>query len=136
MKGLNLLDVCLDAEGVTIPGKTTLMITSSTVETLKFIAAILNSSVAFFYLKEKYPASSYNQGTTFTKGMINDLPIPHVKPSERAKLLSCVENILTARQRDVEADASAMERELDQLVYALYGLTAAERAIVEAATAD
>lgn len=74
VKGLNLLDACLDADGTTIPAKTTLLITSPSLEDLKFLPSIINSSVAFFYLKERYPASSYNQGTTFTKEMINDLP--------------------------------------------------------------
>ncbi len=107
------------------------MITSSNLETLKLLAAILNSSVSFFYLKEKYPASSYNQGTTFTKGMINDLPIPEIKPNDRTKLVSHVDQILAAKQRDASADTSALEREIDELVYALYGLTPEEIKLVE-----
>lgn len=39
--------------------------------------------------------------------------------------------ILTAKQRDAEANVSAWEREIDQLVYALYGLTPEEIQIVE-----
>ena len=31
-----------------------------------------------------------------------------------------------AKQRDAEADVGALERELDELVYALYGLTLEE----------
>jgi adenine-specific DNA-methyltransferase len=45
-----------------------------------------------------------------------------------------VDRILGAKQRDADADVSAMEREIDQLVYALYGLTAEEIQIVEGAT--
>jgi len=131
VKGLNLLDGCLDSEGTTIPGKTTLLITSSNLETLKLVAAILNSSVPFFYLKEKYPASSYNQGTTFTKEMFNDLPIPEIKANDRAKLVSSVDKIVAVKQRDAEADTSALEREIDRLVYELYELTPEEIAIVE-----
>jgi hypothetical protein len=37
-----------------------------------------------------------------------------------------VERILAAKQRDAEADVSALEREIDELVYALYGLTPEE----------
>ena len=44
-----------------------------------------------------------------------------------------VDNILVAKQRDAEADVSAVEREIDQLVYALYGLTPEEIQIVEGA---
>lgn len=44
-----------------------------------------------------------------------------------------MERILSAKQRDAEADTSALERELDELVYALYGLTPEEIQIVEGA---
>jgi len=43
-----------------------------------------------------------------------------------------VERILAAKQR-AEADVSALEREIDELVYALYGLTPEEVKLVECA---
>ena len=43
------------------------------------------------------------------------------------------DRILAAKQRDAKADVSALERELDELVYALYGLTPEEIKIVEGA---
>lgn len=101
---------------------------------LKLLLAIVNSSVAFFYLREKYPASSYNQGTTFTKEMINELPIPEIEADDRTKLISMVDRILAAKQRDPKADTTALEREIDQLVYNLYDLTAEEIAVVEGST--
>lgn len=106
---------------------------SVNLETLKFLAAILNCSVPFFYLKEKYPASSYNQGTTFTKEMINDLPIPGIKANHWARLVSSVDTIVAAKQRDAGADVSALERELDEFVYAIHGLTPEEIKLVEGA---
>jgi hypothetical protein len=134
LKGLNLLDACLDADGTIIPGKTTLLIASEDSETLKLLLAIVNSSVTFFYIKEKYAASSYNQGTTFTKEMINDLPIPEITSHDRVKLVSVVDRILSAKKRDPQADTTALEREIDQLVYRLYDLTPEEITIVEEAT--
>jgi hypothetical protein len=44
-----------------------------------------------------------------------------------------VERILSAKQRDASADVSALEREIDELEYALYGLTPEEKALVQAA---
>src|ERR1035437_1893055 len=41
---------------------------------------------------------------------------------------------LSAKQRDAGADVSALEREIDQQLYALYGLTPEEIKIVEEAT--
>ena len=43
------------------------------------------------------------------------------------------DRILAAKQRDAGADVSGLEGEIDQLVYALYGLTAEEIKIVEGA---
>jgi len=45
-----------------------------------------------------------------------------------------VERILSAKQRDAGADVSAWERELDEWVYALYGLTPEEIKLVEGQT--
>ena len=44
-----------------------------------------------------------------------------------------MERILSAKQRDAGADVSAWERELDELVYALYALTSEEIKTVEGA---
>ena len=131
VKGLNLLDACLDSEGEIIPGKTTLMVTSERPESLKFLLGLLNSKLAFFYLKEKYPASSYNLGTTFTKDMINNLPVPLLSDKRSREMILVVERIVAKKQHDPAADTSALEREIDQQVYALYGLTPEEIAIVE-----
>lgn len=134
VKGLNLLDACLDSKGEIIPGKTTLMVTSESPESLKFLLGLLNSKLAFFYLKEKYPASSYNLGTTFTKDMINNLPIPAFSEERSAEMILVVDRIVAAKKANPAADTSALEREIDQQVYALYGLTPEEIAIVEGLT--
>ena len=131
VKGLNLLDACLDSEGEIIPGKTTLMVTCESPESLKFLLGILNSKLAFFYLKEKYPASSYNLGTTFTKDMINNLPIPALSEKRSGEMILVVDRIVAAKKANPAADTSALEREIDQQVYALYGLTPEEIATVE-----
>lgn len=44
-----------------------------------------------------------------------------------------LDRILAVKQREAGADVSALERELDELVYALYGLTPEEKALVQAA---
>ena len=52
---------------------------------------------------------------------------------EPAALVGLIDRILVAKRRDAKADASAFERELDELVYALYGLTPEEIKFVEGA---
>jgi adenine-specific DNA-methyltransferase len=76
IKGLTLLDVCLDFNGEVIPGKSTLVIPADDIQKLKYLMLILNSKLPIFYIKEKYRGSSYNQGINFSKDMINELPFP------------------------------------------------------------
>ena len=45
-----------------------------------------------------------------------------------------VERILAAKAKNPQTDTSPLEREIDELVYQLYGLTEAEIAIVEGKT--
>jgi hypothetical protein len=134
LKGLNLLDACLDSDGTVIPGIPTLLISSEHVETLKLVLALVNSSVAFFYIKEKYVSSSYNGGTTFTKEMINDLPIPAISLADRTKIVSAVDRVLVAKRDGVHSDVAMLEREIDGLVFALYRLSPGDRDLVERAT--
>ncbi|MGA2220772.1 MAG: hypothetical protein ABSH21_03170 [Verrucomicrobiia bacterium] len=45
-----------------------------------------------------------------------------------------VDRILAAKQREAGADTTALEQEIDRLIYALYGLTPAEIKLVESAS--
>ena len=58
---------------------------------------------------------------------------PAAPPEKQKPVERLVDRILAAKQRDAEADVSALERESDELVYALYGLTPEEIKIVEGA---
>jgi hypothetical protein len=138
LKGLNLLDACLDIEGDTIPGKSTLVITSEKINELKLLLAIINSKLIYFYLKEKFVASSYNQGISFTKGMINNLPLPKIEQRNRNLIIKIVDKILAITKDNDYLENSAKqakvheyEKQIDRLVYKLYGLTAEEIKIVE-----
>ena len=60
------------------------------------------------------------------------LPIPDVTPEQQAPIIALVDKILNAKRADLEADVSNLEKEIDKLVYDLYGLTDDDIAIVEA----
>lgn len=133
MKGLNLLDAFLDDDGITIPGKTTLVITNKddSLDELKFLLALINNSLIFYFIKEKYSSSSYNLGVSFTKEMINGIPFPKSNGNIRKKIISTVNHILAAKRTNPQEDTSQWEEEIDLLVYQLYGLTDEEISIVE-----
>lgn len=131
IKGLNLLDGTLDSCGDTIPAKTTLIVTSDKIDNLKFLLALLNNKLILFFLKEKYPASSYNQGISFTKDMINNYPIPDVDDTQKNEIVNLVNQILEIKKENSEADTSELEEKIDQLVYELYDLTDEEIKVIE-----
>ena len=66
---------------------------------------------------------------------VERLPIPTSSPEKQKAVERLVDRVLAAKQRDAEADVSAFEQEIDQLVYALYGLTPEEIQIVEGTAA-
>ena len=54
-----------------------------------------------------------------------------VEATEHDATVALVEQILTAKKADITAHTTEWEREIDERVYRLYGLTSAEIAIVE-----
>jgi hypothetical protein len=64
---------------------------------------------------------------------VKKLPLAIADKADQKEIADLVKKILAAKQRDAEADTSALEREIDELVYALYGLTPEEKALVQAA---
>ena len=61
-------------------------------------------------------------------------PIPAVPTTQQKPVERLVERILAAKQKNPAADTSALEREIDQQVYALYGQRPEEIKIVEDAS--
>ena len=69
------------------------------------------------------------------------LPIPDVPPEKQAPIVALVEQILAAKKSPPtplseggsksQTDIPVLEAEIDRLVYALYGLTEEEIAVVE-----
>ena len=95
---------------------------------VKYLLGVMNSSAARDFLRANRRSNIHLYPDDWKK-----LPIPDVPP-EKQKAVEClVDRILAAKQRDAVADVSALEREIDQLVYALYGLAPEEIQIVEAA---
>ncbi|MEA4967454.1 MAG: Eco57I restriction-modification methylase domain-containing protein, partial [Bacteroidaceae bacterium] len=132
IKGLTLLDACFDFDGRVIPGKSTLVICEKDINKLKFIAAIINSKLPLFYIKEKYASSSYNGGINFTKDMINNFPIPKITDADQKKLVNLVDTILDTKNKNPNADTSSIETQIDDEVYKLYSITPQEKNIIEA----
>ena len=76
----------------------------------------------------------YDNKETFPKikkQPLEQIPVRDIRAHEQIAIIELVDRILALKQRDAEADVSALEREIDQLVYGLYVLTPEEIQIVE-----
>ena len=104
IKGLTLLDGALDLDASFIPGKSTIVICSASPATLKFLAGVVNSRFASFYVKQKYASASYNGGVNFTPDMINSIPVPQ-KVNE-AEIARQVDLIIKAKEVRLAASSS------------------------------
>ena len=92
----------------------------------KFLLAILNSEFINWYF-----VNFLSEKLHFYPNDAKGLPIPKIPAAEQRPYIELVERILTAKDANPSADTSALESEIDGLVYALYGLTADESAAVE-----
>ena len=96
----------------------------------KYLIGLLNSSLLDFYNKKRNITNQ--QG--FPQILMTDLqglPIREVKIDKQQPIVNLVNQILSRKNQNPMADTSALEHEIDQLVYKLYGLTDDEIAIVE-----
>ena len=101
-------------------------------ESVKYLCAVLNATLATWFM----------QNTALTLGMgvarwkrftVERIPIPKLSASKQRPFVRLVDRILEAKAADPGADTSELEREIDRLVYELYGLTEEEDTAVERA---
>jgi len=85
-----------------------------------FLLGILNSKV----LNHAFSTKFLNVG--IKAEYLKDIPVPNASGETEACLERLVRSILAIKRTDLSADVSALEGEIDALVYKLYGLTAEE----------
>jgi adenine-specific DNA-methyltransferase len=96
---------------------------------LKYVLAILNSKVSHYW----FIYNGKRRGIGFDIGVkkFRQFPIIKTNLSNQEKLEFIVDQILTTKKANQQADTIKLEAEIDQLVYELYGLTEEEIKIVE-----
>jgi adenine-specific DNA-methyltransferase len=98
---------------------------------LKYLLALLNSRLCYFWLY--YKGQRKGDLLQLFKGPLSEIPV--ASPGNHAgAAITLVDHILAKKRRNAEADTSTIEREIDQLIYAVYDLTPAEIELVERAT--
>ncbi len=94
----------------------------------KYLCAILNSRVVYWFLSQVAPTSG--MGTLrWKKVYIETIPVPLLDKTKQQPFIALVDKILTAKQQ--AQDTRTLETEIDQMVYRLYDLTDDEIKIIE-----
>ena len=97
---------------------------------LQYVLAILNSQLASWF----YYWFVYNRAIRtmhFDKYYIDKLPVKDIDLKAQQPFIALVDQILSLKQKDPQADTSALEKQIDVMVYKLYGLTYEEVKIIE-----
>ena len=102
-----------------------------TSESYEYLLAISNSKLLWWFIKITGDTLQ-GDARTFKTNYLNPFPLPnnvdvHIENEINGK----VQEVLNLKKSDPCADTSALENEIDQLVYDLYRLTEEERRIVE-----
>ena len=111
---------------------TTRMLTG---KNLPYLLGILNSRFFLFAFKNYYAGGYLGaKGVRFKSEFMKNFPVPPITEANQrfvTEMETLVEKIITAKHTDPDSDTSALENEIDTLVYELYNLTEDEIAIVE-----
>ncbi len=97
-------------------------------DSIKFLCAVLNSDIVTWFMRSS--ALNSGMGTTrWVRFTVERIPVPIIDTIKARPFTQLVDKILQAKS--IEADTTKMEADLDELVYALYGLTESEVMAIE-----
>ena len=98
---------------------------------MRFLLGLINSKL-FQYLM--YKLTFEKTKGAFTKAKIfhyYELPVKIASVQEQQPIIDLVDAILAEKRQDPQADTSVAEKEIDQLVYQLYGLSEEDIKLIE-----
>jgi len=96
----------------------------------KWLVGLLNSSLVESYYERMSSRIRGGYLRAFTQ-YLAQLPVPEISSHNKTQLESLVEQILSAKATDPNADVTELEKEINQLVHKLYNLTEEEIAAVQ-----
>ena len=89
----------------------------------------MNSKAILKYL-DWISAKLDETGWRWFKQYVETFPIPSATQSQKTEITGLVDEILTVKKENSNADTAALETQIDVLVYRLYSLTDEEIAVV------
>jgi len=115
----------MDEEGVYGTQGLDFIVPRSPEAPIYYLLAVLNSNL----INHLYATKFLN--VAVKAEYLKDTPMPNACKRDEEALSDLARHILSAKRADPSADTSALEREIDEIVYRLYGLTEEEIKIVE-----
>ena len=100
-------------------------------ENLKYLTALLNSRAVTFLFKTFYMGGELVGKIRYKKAFLENVPLPIPTFKTEMPIVKLVDQILSLKKQNPTADITALETQIDQLVYQLYELTEEEIKIVE-----
>jgi len=96
---------------------------------LKYILALLNSKLYYIWLLHK----GKNKGHMLElyQQPLSELPIPQISEEKQKPFVEIVDKILEMKKENPNANTTDLEKQIDNMVYDLYGLTKEEIDMVE-----
>src|SRR5690606_3614596 len=107
---------------------------------IKFILAVLNSSINFYYFKT-IGASLGDSGYEMSKIFVKLLPIPNMTPLEQQECVNIVNKILAITKSQGYSENSqeyeqvkSLMKQIDNLLYSFYELSDEQIKLIESTT--
>jgi hypothetical protein len=95
-----------------------------------YVCALLNSSLMNYWFRNIFVLTD-KLFPYIRKSQLDFIPIAKALPEKQEEIGKIVNQILAKKQSNPTASTSNLEREIDRIVYDLYGLTKAEIAVIE-----
>lgn len=99
-------------------------------ESIYWLGAFLNSKLFKYCFRDNF-AELLGGTRELRKVFFEPIPVKQISKKHENPFKKIVIQILSAKKQDSKANTSALEKEIDELVYQLYGLTEEEIKIVE-----
>lgn len=96
---------------------------------LKYLTALLNSKAVTYFFKSFYMGGELVGKIRYKKAFLEQVPIPEPTESQENEIVKLVDEIIEFKKSG--KDTSDLEKQIDQLVYALYDLTPEEQLLIE-----
>jgi len=103
---------------------------------IHYLLSILNSKISFFYLKSLAPIIS-DSAISLKLIFLEKLPIPRISEDKQKPFIERVDKILEITKQNFydpknpSKEQLELEKEIDEMVYELYGLSEEEIKVVE-----